>query len=101
MNSYKFLVGMLVVWRLTRLLSKEDGPWDLLVRLRRVAGTGIARQLLDCFSCLSLWTAAPLAFVLTQGWKERLPPVAGTLGSSDSAGALCLESRIADAAIFQ
>jgi hypothetical protein len=38
--------------------------------LRRVAGNGFWRKLLDCFYCLSVWVAAPLAFLLGKSWCE-------------------------------
>lgn len=69
---YWLLLGVLCVWRVTHLLNAEDGPWDLLVRLRRRAGNGPWGRLLDCFYCLSLWIALPLAVLLGQGWKERM-----------------------------
>jgi hypothetical protein len=34
-------VNSLVVWRITHLLQAEDGPWNLVVRLRRVAGSTV------------------------------------------------------------
>ena len=55
---------ILATWRLTHLLAAEDGPWDVIVRLRRRAGDGILGQLMDCFYCASLWIAAPIALVL-------------------------------------
>jgi len=72
MRFYWLVIGILAVWRITHLLNAEDGPWDLLVRLRRRAGTGFWGSLLDCFYCLSLWVAAPAAFLTGEGWKERL-----------------------------
>lgn len=48
-------LSLLCVWRITHLLQAEDGPWDLLVRFRRMAGSGFVGELLDCFYCLSLW----------------------------------------------
>ena len=72
MRLYEFLVSSLAAWRLTHLLRAEDGPWHLLARLRRNAGTGFWGDLLDCFYCLSVWIAAPLAAVLGTGWRERL-----------------------------
>lgn len=61
MRFYWLILGILGVWRITHLLHAEDGPWDLVVRLRRRAGTGFWASLLDCFYCLSLCMAAPLA----------------------------------------
>ena len=72
MKFYLLVLGILCVWRVTHLLNAEDGPWDLLVRLRRRMGSGFWGDLLDCFYCLSLWVAAPFALALGEGWKERL-----------------------------
>jgi hypothetical protein len=72
MKFYWLLLGLLTVWRLTHLLNAEDGPWDLVVRLRRAAGTGFFAGLLDCFYCLSLWMAAPVAYLIGSSWIERL-----------------------------
>jgi hypothetical protein len=86
MRSYRFLLGMLSVWRMTHLLQAEDGPWDLVVRLRRRAGEGFWGQLLDCFYCLSMWIAAPLALFLGDKLSERI-----LLWPALSAGAILLE----------
>ena len=40
MSYYWLVLGSLCVWRVTHLLHAEDGPWDLVVRLRRLAGAG-------------------------------------------------------------
>ncbi|HKC01192.1 MAG TPA: DUF1360 domain-containing protein [Terriglobales bacterium] len=69
---YGFILGVLGVWRLTHLLNAEDGPWEVFVRLRGLAGPSIWGELLDCFYCLSLWVAAPFALLLTSSWREGL-----------------------------
>jgi hypothetical protein len=71
MSFYRLILGLLTVWRITHLLQAEDGPWDVVVRLRRAAGNGFWGKLLDCFYCLSLWVAAPLAFLIGESWWER------------------------------
>jgi hypothetical protein len=58
----RFIAFALAVWRVTHLLAHEDGPWDVVTRLRRWAGGGFWGQLMDCFYCMSLWIAAPAAF---------------------------------------
>jgi len=63
-------VGALGVWRITHLLQAEDGPWDLGLRLRRVAGDGFWGRLLGCFYCLSLWVSAAVAVLLAAGLRE-------------------------------
>jgi hypothetical protein len=72
MRFYWLTLGILAVWRITHLLNAEDGPWDFLVRFRRLAGNGFWGSLLDCFYCLSLWIAAPFAWLLGNDWKERI-----------------------------
>jgi hypothetical protein len=92
MGFYWLVVGTLCVWRVTHLLNAEDGPWRLVVRLRQRAGNGFWGELLDCFYCLSLWVAAPLAIVLGSGVKERL-----LLWPALSAAAILLERLTAEA----
>lgn len=86
MDFYRLLLGVLVVWRLTHLLTAEDGPWDIVIRLRRRAGAGMWGRALDCFNCLSLWIAGPFALLLGAGWTDRL-----LLWPALSAGAIVLE----------
>jgi hypothetical protein len=69
---YRLVLGALVTWRLTHLLNAEDGPWHIFVKLRRAAGNGTLGELLDCFYCLSVWVAAPFAYLLGETWTERL-----------------------------
>jgi len=83
---YWFVLGALAVWRVTHLLWAEDGPWDVLANLRQLAGKSFLGKLLDCFYCLSLWVAAPLAWWLAQGWRHGL-----LLWLALSAGAILLE----------
>jgi hypothetical protein len=64
MSALEFLLGALAVWRVTHLLNAEDGPWDLIVGIRHRVGDGFFGDLLDCFYCLSLWVAAPVAVFL-------------------------------------
>ena len=85
MHFYWLVLGLLCVWRVTHLLNAEDGPWELVVRLRRRA-SGFWASLLDCFYCLSLWIAIPFAFLLGDGWREGL-----LLWPALSAGAILLE----------
>jgi hypothetical protein len=86
MSFYWLILGILSVWRVTHLLYGEDGPGDLFVRLRRLAGHSFFGALLDCFYCLSLWVAVPFALLLSRWWVER-----GLLVLSLSAGAIVIE----------
>ena len=86
MRFYWMTLGLLGVWRVTHLLNAEDGPANLLVHFRRRVGFGFIGSLLDCFLCLSLWVAAPFAFVIGVGWKERI-----LLWPALSAGAILMQ----------
>lgn len=54
-------VAALATWRVTHLVTREDGPGDLIARLRGRLGSSAAGALIDCFHCTSLWVAAPIA----------------------------------------
>ena len=86
MRVYWLIVAVLAVWRVTHLLVAEDGPWNSLARFRRLAGDGFFASLLDCFYCLSLWTAAPVAWFISHGVREWL-----LLWFAISGGAILLE----------
>jgi hypothetical protein len=70
-DLYRLLLGVLCVWRITHLLQAEDGPWDVVARIRRAAGDSLLGRLLDCFYCLSLWVAAPFGWIIGQTAMER------------------------------
>lgn len=61
---FRFIVAVLATWRLARLVAREDGPFELIVKLRERASGGFAGQLMDCPYCLSLWIAIPFASTL-------------------------------------
>jgi len=71
-SFYWLFVASLVTWRLTHLLQAEDGPWNIIVRLRLLAGASVVGELLDCSYCLSIWVALPFACFIGTNWKERL-----------------------------
>jgi len=64
-SNQAFLLCTLAVWRLSHLLACEDGPFDVVVRLRKRAGDGFLGGLMDCFYCLSVWIAVPFSWLLS------------------------------------
>lgn len=54
----------LATWRVTHLLVAEDGPWDIVVKLRARLGESVIGSVMDCFYCASLWIAVPFAFAV-------------------------------------
>jgi len=66
-----FVIATLSLWRITHLLTVEEGPFGFVAKLRLRAGNGLFGGLLDCFYCLSLWLAIPLAIFVGGGWTQR------------------------------
>ncbi len=64
-NLIELILCSAATWRLAHLLSKEDGPFDIIYRIRKAAGAGFFGSLLDCFYCTSVWVALP--FGIWQG----------------------------------
>jgi hypothetical protein len=72
------------------LVAREDGPFDIIVRLRARVGDGVAGGLMDCPYCLGLWIAMPFAWWMADSPAEWL---AGWLGVS---GGASLVQRLAE-----
>jgi hypothetical protein len=66
----EFLVATLAVWRLAHLFSQEDGPFELVFKLRKSLGQGFFGSVMDCFYCLSIWIAVPFAIYLGGSFAE-------------------------------
>lgn len=85
---FALVLGVFACWRLSTLLVYDDGPWDVVLRLRRAAGNGAIARMLDCFRCTSLWVAAPLALAVGR------TPLEWLLAWPALSGAACLLERI-------
>jgi hypothetical protein len=84
----RFVLAVLAAWRVTHLLAYEDGPADIIARLRALLGRGFLGRLIDCFNCLSVWVAAPLSLAVVRDWWARL------LVCAALSGAACLLERV-------
>jgi hypothetical protein len=84
--GFRFIVATLATWRVAHLLAFEDGPFAIVARLRAAAGR--FGGVLDCFYCLSLWVAAPVAL-----WVSA-SPVAWMCVTLATSGAACLLHRL-------
>ncbi|MGJ7032027.1 DUF1360 domain-containing protein [Niabella hirudinis] len=87
---FYFLLSVLAVWRITHLVTKEDGPFDVVFLLRKKAGSRFWGKLMDCFYCTSIWVALPFGYGLGTGWGERF------LYWFAVSGAACLLDRATD-----
>jgi len=62
MEPLTFILAGLAVYRLSRMIADEEGPFEVFARLRGLpnAETWIGRGL-ACILCLSVWVALPVA----------------------------------------
>lgn len=91
---FRFALVVLATWRITHLLAKEDGPAYIIARLRARLGDGLLGQLMDCFKCLSMWVAAPMAFFV---FRHPLDWLVGWLAIS---GAACLLEQVSQQSVL-
>lgn len=79
------LLGILATWRLTSLLNRERGPYDILVKFRKLLGVrfdeysepyatkNLAEGVL-CFRCCSVWGGTAIALLMAlmgiQRWLD-------------------------------
>lgn len=80
----QFIMSCLATWRITHLLTSEDGPGDLVFKLRKKLGNSLPGKAMDCFYCSSLWVAVPFTAFLS---REVIEAVITWLALS---GAACL-----------
>jgi hypothetical protein len=83
----RFVLAVLATWRVSELIANEDGPGNVVVRIRSRFGRHLVGRLIDCFQCTSVWVAAAFAFFVTDTVSEW--PVAWLALS----GAACLLAR--------
>ena len=89
-NPMTFILCTLAVWRISYLFSQEDGPFDLVIKIRKPFGQGQIGKLLDCFFCLSIWISIPFACIIA---LTILDGIIVTLALSGAASLLFLISQ--------
>lgn len=68
----KYLILVVGVWRLTHLISAEDGPFDLIIKLRKLLGNSFFGKLMDCFYCLTIWIGLLSAWYAGNNLEEMI-----------------------------
>ena len=85
------VLAVLATWRVAHLIAREDGPFDLVLRVRARAGSGVLGQQMDCPYCLSLWVAAPWAFWIAHGPAEWIAVWLAVSGGASLLERMCPE----------
>jgi Protein of unknown function (DUF1360) len=87
-----FTVSALACWRVSHLVAKEDGPFDVVLRARARAGSSTLGRLMDCPYCVSVWAAMPLAaWTVRRARLRRRDTLPVLLAIS---GAACLAEKL-------
>jgi hypothetical protein len=71
MQFFYLVLGGLVTFRLSLLISKEDGPAYIFRKLRRLPSSTSMQRGLSCEWCMSMWMGALVA--LYYGWLGIFP----------------------------
>lgn len=72
-QPFEFILLCLITWRLSNLLVREEGPFDIFVHLRVILGVGLNEKgrcvapalvgMLCCLWCTSIWVALIVCLV--------------------------------------
>ena len=90
-SGTRFAVGSLATWRVAHLIAEEDGPADVVLRIREGLGSSRLGGLMDCFACVSVWVAVPISLAVAE--RRRDVPLTWLALS----GAACLLERTTQA----
>ena len=66
MELQYFVVLSFCVYRISHLLSQEDGPFNFVINFRKLFGKSQLGQLMDCFFCISIWISFILSFIFVK-----------------------------------
>lgn len=64
-DALVLLLASLAVYRVSRMIADEEGPWSVFVRLRAAAPpeTWLSRGL-ECIMCVAVWVALPITILI-------------------------------------
>lgn len=73
MDVMLFALGALAVYRLSRMISDEEGPFAVFTKLRGVfPPTDWVGRGMECIMCISVWVALPIACYIDWTWTTPL-----------------------------
>lgn len=74
MTLLTFALAALAVYRISRMITDEEGPFMVFSRIRGIAQptTWVGRGL-ECIMCVSVWIALPIALYIGGDWLLTWP----------------------------
>ena len=68
-----FVLAALAVYRISRMITDEEGPFMVFSKLRGVArpDTWVGRGM-ECIMCVSVWVSLPIAAYIDWAWTLPL-----------------------------
>jgi len=78
----EFLIAALATWRLSFLLTQEEGPWRIFAKLRERLVNTMPGRALACLYCTSMWVAAPIALYMVPISVETIISWLGLSGTA-------------------
>lgn len=85
MTWLTLVLASLAIYRVARMLTQEDGPFDAFTRMRAAVGQGswIGRGL-HCIFCVSFWLAFVAAAMVVDPvlWREYVLASLGIAGGA-------------------
>jgi hypothetical protein len=92
----KFVPASLATWRVAHLFVSEDGPANVITRLRARLGESVLGKTMDCFGCFSLWAGIPFALLISRRMADLF-----LIWLALSGAAFLLERSTADPLIIE
>src|SRR5947208_4834105 len=66
MTALDFIIICFCVYRVSHLISQEDGPFEIIFKFRKLLGKSWLGKLMDCFYCISIWFALFFTFIFVK-----------------------------------
>lgn len=95
-NWFWLIVSILIVWRITYLICFDSGPFDIMLKIRKVLYRLRAGKLIECFHCTSIWISILVVLAIYEINASTVFLIIGIAG-----GASIIEKIIINETIIQ
>lgn len=88
MTIFQFILAALACYRVTVLIARDAGPWNIFIRLRKMTRLS---KLLSCPFCVSIWVALAIEIAFYFSVQKDLVMVSGFIVLGLSAISIILD----------